>query len=63
MRKTGVYLDEAQSERLARLAREENRSQARAETGSYHRRVLTITLSSKRIAEVGRRMALDSEGC
>jgi predicted DNA-binding protein len=28
MRKTSVYLDEAQSERLARLAREEGRSQA-----------------------------------
>ena len=28
MRKTSVYLDDAQAERLARLAREEGRSQA-----------------------------------
>jgi hypothetical protein len=28
MRKTSVYLDDAQTERLARLAREEGRSQA-----------------------------------
>jgi predicted transcriptional regulator len=39
MRKTSVYLDDAQAERLARLARTEGRSQAeilRKAIASYH---------------------------